>query len=174
MSLFWLDTFLCHRGSARQQEQCWGASWQASPAGERLLRWHRGFPQQDVHFAFKFSREASEEAAWLRSNFTRDVALCLLAQPAARPPVLQWASRQHRGQLFPWKMSLGGSCGEALGPGTLPGARLPRTLCTPGNRLSVRTPRDPPISTENKATSQLILISCLQQRKKQHKKVSSH
>lgn len=66
------------------------------------------------------------------------------AQSTARPPMLQWASRQHRGQLFPWKTSLGDSCGEALGPGTLPGARLLKTLCSSRNRLPVRTPRDPP------------------------------
>lgn len=83
-----------------------GAPWQACPAGECLMHWH-----QDVHVVFKLSKEAGEETAGLRADFTHDVALCLLAQSAPRPSMLQWASRQHRGQLFPWNISLGGSCG---------------------------------------------------------------
>ena len=93
--------------SARWQEQCLCAFWQASPAEDLLMHWNRGFPQQDVHFAFKFSKEASGEAAWLRGGFTCDVAHCLLAQCAARPPQLQGVSRQDRGQPSPREMSLG-------------------------------------------------------------------
>lgn len=82
------------------------------------MHWYRGFPQQDAHFPFKFSKEASEEAAWLRADFTRDVALCLLAQSAPRPPTLQWASRQHRGNSSPgrcvWEAAEGKLWGQGL------------------------------------------------------------
>ena len=156
--------------SARWQEQCLCAFWQASPAEDRLMHWNRGFPQQDVHFAFKFSKEASGEAASLRGEFTCDVAHCLLAQCAARPPQLQGVSRQDRGATVPPRHEPGeAAAGKLRGQGLCHaspcGARLPRTLGSSGNRLSVWRPRDPPISSKNKATSKLILIYSPQEKK---------
>lgn len=77
-----------------------------------------------------------------------------------------------QGQLFPWKVSLGSRCGEALRPGTLPGARLPRTLCTPGYLLGHPGIHLSQLRTRPHPNWSWFLF--FSKGKKQHKKVLSH
>lgn len=129
-----------------------GAPWQACPAAECLMHWH-----QDVHFVFKLTKEAGEEAAWLRADFTRDVALpagSVCCQATHAPVGIQAAQET----TLPLEYKSGRQLWLKLW-----GQRLPQSLCSSGNRLSTRTARYPAISTENKATSKSILIYFLQQ-----------
>lgn len=151
--LFWLDTLLHRSGSLPG-----GRSSAYVPSGRPL--------HQKIVWCTRIEAFCSKMSILLSSSAKKQVgrqpgsevtshvmwlaAWWLSVLPGHPNP--RGVSRQDRGPLSPREMPLGRQLQGIFR------ARLPGTLGGSGNKLSVWRRRDPPISTENKATSKLVLI----------------